>query len=386
MELTFHTFMKEKGNSSMKISNSAKYVIGVSAAVALLAGCTGNGGSQLTPSGPGMAPSSQRTMGANHKVDLSETLITPRSVKPNLSKKVTNERVMKPNCCALQKTLFVTDAEGGSSFTGAVYAFDYVTGASLGSVAAPPEGWFEPQGACSDNNGNVYIANTAMSTIDEYNHSGTFITALSDSGQFPVGCAFDKASGNLAVSNILTTSDGPGSISIYSGGSLQNTYTPSNMNKVYFIGYQAKTHVLWLSGLESSAVFQYDSMSPSGTFTNVGIHGATVGFPGTVQWTASNQWMNAADQDTFSSPTIYQVDSSGNVVGSTVTECVQISDFCDPVQMTIKGTGLVEPDAIAEAANRFAYPAGGAPTMGYTGPSFIEPIGSAVSPDKSGGD
>ena len=29
----------------MKISNSAKYVIGVSAAVALLAGCTGNGGS-----------------------------------------------------------------------------------------------------------------------------------------------------------------------------------------------------------------------------------------------------------------------------------------------------------------------------------------------------
>ena len=33
----------------MKISNSAKYFISVSAAVALLAGCTSSGGSQLAP-------------------------------------------------------------------------------------------------------------------------------------------------------------------------------------------------------------------------------------------------------------------------------------------------------------------------------------------------
>ena len=369
----------------MKISNSAKYAIGVLAAVALLAGCTGNGGSQLTPSGNGMAPSSQKTMGANHKVSASETLITPRNVKPNLSRKVTNEKLMKPNCCALQKTLFVTDAFGGSSFTGAVYAFDYNTGASLGQVAAPPEGFLEVQGACADTSGNVYFANTEMSTIDEYNHSGTFVTALSDPGQFPAGCAYDKASGNLAVSNIITVSGGPGSVSIYNGGVLQNTYTPPNMNKVFFLGYQAKTSTLWLSGLESSSIFEYDSMSPSGSFTNVGVHGASVGFPGMVQWSAATAWMNVADQDTFSAPTIYQVDGSGNVQGSTVTTCTQISDFCDPVQMTIKGPGLVEPDALAVAANRFAYPAGGGPVMNYPA-SYVEPIGSAVSPNKGGGD
>ncbi len=177
----------------MKISNSAKYVIGVSAAVALLAGCTGNGGSQLTP-GNSLAPAHQ-TMGANHKMSGLNTLVVPRSVKPNLSKKIRNEHVVKPNCCALQKTVFVTDAFGGSSFTGAVYAFDYNTGASLGQVAAPPEGFFEPQGACSDTSGNVYFANTESSTVDEYTHNASFVQALSDPGQFPVGCAFDKSTG-----------------------------------------------------------------------------------------------------------------------------------------------------------------------------------------------
>ncbi len=63
----------------MKISNSAKYVIGVSAAVALLAGCTSSGGSQLAPGGA-MTPSGvHQTMGGNHKVDLSMTRSRPRA-------------------------------------------------------------------------------------------------------------------------------------------------------------------------------------------------------------------------------------------------------------------------------------------------------------------
>ena len=106
----------------------------------------------------------------------------------------------------MPKTLFVTDAFGGSSFTGAVYAFSWVKGTSLGQVAAPPEGFLEVQGGCSDNNGNVYFANTEMSTIDEYNHSGTFITSIADPGQFPVGCSYDKSTAVLmAVSKPSST-------------------------------------------------------------------------------------------------------------------------------------------------------------------------------------
>jgi hypothetical protein len=375
--------MKEKGNSSMKISNSAKYVIGVSAAVALLAGCT-NGGSQLTPSSGMGTNAIHQKMGGNHKVDLSQTLIVPRSVKANLHVVVKNEHLVKPNCCALQKTLFVGDAFGGSSFTGAIYMFDYNTGASLGQVATPPEGFLEVQGGCSDTSGNVFFSNTALSTVDEYNHSGTYIQTINDPGQFPVGCSFDKSSGNLAISNIIDTSGGPGSISIWNGGSLSGPFFPPNMSRVYFIGYEGKTGTLWLSGSDSSGFFQYDSYA-GGTFTSVGVHGASVGFPGTVQWSANTRWMNVGDQDTFSAPTFYQVDDGGNVMGSTVTTCTQASDFCDIVQATIKGPGLVGPDAVLLSANRFAYPAGGSPTLNYPA-AYVQPIGSAVSPNKGGGD
>ena len=138
-------------------------------------------------------------MGVNRKVNPELTLVVPRNVKPDLSKRIRNEHVMKPNCCALQKTLFITDAFGGSSFTGAVYAFDYVTGASLGQVAAPPEGFLEVQGACSDTSGNVYFANTEESTVDEYTHNGSFVQAIADPGNYPVGCAYDKKTGDLAI-------------------------------------------------------------------------------------------------------------------------------------------------------------------------------------------
>jgi hypothetical protein len=274
--------MKEKGNSPMKISNSAKYVIGVFAAVALLAGCTSNGGSQLAPTGPSMGGNSaHQTMGANHKVDLSQTLVVPRSVKTQFHK-VPQIKQIKPNCCALQKTAFVTDAFGGSSFTGAVYAFDYVTGASLGSLPAPPEGFLEVQGACSDNNGNAFFDNTAMSTIDEYSHSGAYIQTLSDPGQYPVGCAFDKTSGTLAVSNIISTSSGNGSLSLYAGASGSPTVVPvPNMAKVYFLAYEGNTGCLWLDGFAtlSDTGFEYDSYC-GGTFTSVPITGGTIGFPG----------------------------------------------------------------------------------------------------------
>ncbi len=362
----------------MRMLTSAKYALSVTAAVAVLAACSGGSGSQVAPGGNSVVPNgAHQVMGGNHKVGLS-TLVTPPRVKPNFHN-VPFVHQVKPNCCARQKTLFITDAFGGTAETGAVYMFDYKTGASLGTLAQPPETFLEPQGACTDKSGNVYIVNTEESTVNEYDHSGTFITALADPGQFPVGCASDRSTGNLAVSNIIDTSGGPGSVSIYSGGVLQNTYFPPNMFRVYFVGYEAGTGTLWLDGADSSGFFQYDSFS-GGTFTPVAITGGTIAFPGTVQWSAQTKTMNVGDQDTFSAPTFYHVDDTGAITGSTVTTCTQVSDFCDIVQATIKGPGLVGPDSIGVVANRFPYPGGGAANLNY-GASYVQPIGSTVSPE-----
>jgi hypothetical protein len=226
----------------------------------------------------------------------------------------------------------------------------------------------------------VYFANTSLSTVDEYAHSGKYVQTILDPGQFPVGCAFDKLTGNVAISNIIDTSGGPGNITIWNGSSLSGPFFPPKMSRVYFLGYEGKTGRLWLSGSDSSGYFQYDSYA-GGTFTNVGIHGASVGFPGTVQWSAKTKLMNVGDQDTFSAPTFYQVDDGGNVMGSTVTTCTQSSDFCDIIQATFKGPGMVGPDAVLLSANRFAYPAGGSPILNYPA-EYIGPTGAAVSPNK----
>ncbi len=362
----------------MKISNPAKYVIGVSAAVALLAGCTSSGGSQLAPGGAVTPGGVHQTMGGNHKVDLSMTLVTPKSVKPNLSRKVKDMARVKPNCCALQKTLAVTDAVGGSSFTGAVYLFDYNTGAAMGSLAPPPSGWLEPQGACTDKSGNFFVANTAVSTVEEYTHSGTYVATLADPGQFPVGCASDRTTGNLAVSNIIDVSGGPGSIVIYNGGVLQHTYFPPNLSP-YFLAYEDGTGILWVDGLDSAGMFQYDSFS-GGLFTPVTICCVSIAFPGALMWSGKVKSMVVGDQGT----TFYQVSDTGKITGSTVLQCTQQSDFCDIVQATIKGPGIVGPDAIHLGAARFAFPAGGSPILQYSAP-FVQPIGSAISSNKNGG-
>ena len=348
------------------------------ASLAILAACTSSGGSQLAP-GDAVTPSgAHQTMGGNQNVDLS---LTPPSVRPHFHK-VPNVKVIKPNCCALAKTLFVVDGYGENY--GEVDVFTFPTGALLGSLPAPPEGWAAPIGACADKSGNVYIANIRISTIDEYSHSGAYIATLADPGQYPDGCAYDRTTGNLAVANEINGSGGPGSISIYHDGVLQHNYVANNMSRVYFLGYEGSTGRLWLDGSNSTVGFQYDSFR-GGKFTPVTISGGTIGFPGMVQWSAKTKSMNVGDQDTFSAPTIYQVSNTGQITGATVTQCASPSDFCDIVQGFIKGSRLVGPDAVNDSVGIFPYPSGGQPEVVISG-TVGQTIGSVVSPDKGSGD
>ncbi len=358
----------------MEISNSIKHLIGISAAVAVLTGCTG-GASQLTaPSGG--TNSVRQTMGGNRKVDTSQSLLTPPGVKPNLHRTIKDEHIVKPNCCAHRKTLFISDEFGGSNGDGAIYMFDYSSGEPFGQVAPPPEGFALVQGGCALANGDVIFANADMSTLDEYNHSGAYVQTIADPGQRPVACAQDPVSGTVAISNVADTTSGPGSLSFWNGSSLSHPVLVPNMNRVLFLGYRGTSGVLYFDGFDSSNIFQYDKYS-GGLFFNVGIRGASVEFPGTVQWSAKTKAMNVGDQTTYSAPRFYQVDARGHVMGSTVTACTS-SDKCDIVQAFIKGSGLVGPDADIENANRFAYPAGGLPTLNYPAP-YVSPVGSAVS-------
>jgi hypothetical protein len=348
----------------MKLPQLAKYALGVTAAAALLAGCSSGESTQLAPT-VGAQNGAFKAPLRDAKFAQLTTVVSPKAQVQ--VRRVTGTHAIKPNCCANAKTLFVSD-----SGTNEVQMFDFPSNTYIGQLAAPPEGFSEPQGMCSDNKGNVYLANTGVQSIDEFAHDGTYVRTLSDTGQYPVGCAFDKSTGNLAVSNIISTSDGAGSISVYTNATGTPTnYAGGGFQRIYFLAYMGKTGVLYFDGENTSYAVAYGSLS-NGSITPINITGGTIEFPGSVNYSAKTKSMNIGDQE---GAVLYQISPTGAITGST-----PLTGASDIVQGTIKGSSFIGPDAGNADVEIFAYPAGGSPQSTISG-YFSEPIGSAVSPD-----
>jgi hypothetical protein len=351
-----------KGEFLLKYRPWAAYALGAMATTSLVTGCSGAGNPQLAPAAGAQA--NMPSTPVNSTLAQLTSVVSPK-VKVQL-RHVTGTHAIKPDCCAYAKTLFISD-----SGTNEVQMYDFPSNTYIGQLSSPPEGFQEPQGMCSDNKGDVYLANTGEESIDEFAHDGTYVQTLKDSGEYPVGCAFDKSTDNLAVSNIISTSDSAGSVAIYT----KATGTPQivsggGFQRVFFLAYAGKTGVLYLDGENASYGFAYGSLK-SGSIKSITVTGATINFPGTVNWSAQTQSMNIGDQD---GAVLYQVSSSGKITGST-----PLTGSSDIVQGTIKGPRFVGPDAGSASVQTYAYPAGGSAQSTITGLS--EPIGSAVSPD-----
>lgn len=107
------------------------------------------------------------------------------------------------------RLIYVSDSE-----TNTLSFYTYRDGKLKGSITA---GLSEPQGLCSDQNGNVWLANTGDSNVVEYAHGATAPEqTLATPGQYPVGCSIDNK-GDVAVSDIISTSDGNGNVDILRG-------------------------------------------------------------------------------------------------------------------------------------------------------------------------
>jgi hypothetical protein len=90
-------------------------------------------------------------------------------------------------------------------------------------------GIVDAQGVAADRHGNAYIADARSAAVFEY---GPYLTPLiqtyQDDGEVPLDVAVNEKIKLLAVSNQSTTSSGPGSVSVYAGGSLTPTATLSD--------------------------------------------------------------------------------------------------------------------------------------------------------------
>ncbi|MGA8533197.1 MAG: hypothetical protein WB615_03695 [Candidatus Tumulicola sp.] len=236
----------------------------------------------------------------------------------------------------------------GSDFSNnSVDVYSYPKGKLVGTLT----GFNQPQGECVDTAGNVFIANTGTSQTLEYAHGGTTpIATFDDSGQYPVSCAVDPTSANLAVANVLSTSGSPGSVSVYKPGkSTPKIFTDKNFSRMYFLAYDAAGN-LFVDGTSVSGSFQYAELRKGKQrFADITL-GTTIQFPGDVQYDGT--YIAIGDQGNAN---IYQT-SGATIVGTTTLGGVnQLSTFF------ILGKKVLCPGSCNADVAVYAYPAGGAP-------------------------
>lgn len=315
----------------MQLSISARYAFGVGAAAALLCGCSGGGSPAL-----GIARTAQNSP------DLGRSWMAPDTKKHDL--------------------LYLSDEEADD-----VYIYSWPGLKLKGTLT----GFDAPNGECADNAGDVYVANEDKSQVLEYAHGGTSpIKTLTDSGEYPVGCAVDPSTGNLAVTNIDTPKGGPGNVAIYPDASgTSATYTAPAFYYYFFCGYDGDGD-LFVDGTNNGSAFEFAELPSGGTsFERITLDQA-VDFPGGVQWDGHNVAIGDQEQ-----PYIYEFaisGSSGAKVGST-----PLNDTNDVSQFWIAGGRVVAPDFLNNEVQIFEYPAGGSALKAI--PNITTPIGSALS-------
>jgi hypothetical protein len=275
----------------------------------------------------------------------SGTSLTPSSGSDVVRSRQVRASWMAPQ--AKRRTLLY----GAAFDSNGVYVYAYPKGTLVGTLT----GFNGPQGECVDQSGNVFIANTGASQIIEYAHGAKNPTAtLDDPNEYPVSCSVNPKNGDLAVTNILSGSGGPGSVSVFKKASgAPKTLSDANIHRMDFLGYDDKGN-LFVDGTDSSGGFRYAKL-PSGRkkFVDITLDKA-IQFPGDVQY--DGKYIAIGDQGTAN---VYQT-SGGTVVGTTTLGgAQQVGTFF------IFGTTILCPSSCAGDVSAYAYPGGGEPKKSF---------------------
>jgi len=260
---------------------------------------------------------------------------------------------------------FISDAADES-----VDILTYPGGTQIGQIT----GLNEPQGTCSHEK-TAWLANTGDSGLVHYNAAGKTIATLSDAGQYPVGCALDKQ-GDLAATNIISTSGGPGSVSIWKHATGNPTNYPlPGASRAYFVTYDPRGN-LFVDGSNASGAFVlYELPAGGSALVPITVVGATINFPGNVKY--AYHALELQDQEASQGhAVIYKTHIRGHKaivdgrIGFPVLD--DATDWC----FTPFGTVIV-PDAGSASVQIYTYPAGG---LIKTISGFGQPIDCAFLP------
>lgn len=239
-------------------------------------------------------------------------------------------------------------------------------------------GFNEPQGECSDAAGNLWIANTGTQQMLKFAPLARKPSAtLTDSVGYPVGCAVDARTGDLAVTDIFGTS-GQGGILIYrNAAGTPKLYADSTEYYYYFAAYDDKDD-LYTSGLTFGNVYSL-SLLPRGarSMETVAIRGATLHYPGSVIWSESRLLLGDQECRGVKTSCLYEGSTSGRSVS--IAKSISLTGSCDVAQVAIASSQMFGGDRCSKdesRTQRWTFPAGGKPSKSVAG--VKDPIGAAI--------
>jgi hypothetical protein len=244
-------------------------------------------------------------------------------------------------------------------------------------------GFDEPQGECTDPKGNVWVTNTGAFQIVKYAHGGTKPAAiLNDPLGYPVGCAIDPASGNLAVANLKGLS-GAGLVLVYEHArGTPAAFADLKQYSCFFAAYDAKGD-LYVSGETGPQVHSYVlSVLPhhSTSMSTVTISGGTLYFPGTVAWVGSTLVLGDQKCRNHAASCFYELKVSGKK--AKITHTTPLAGACDVAQAWVGKKHIAGGDyrycGGRSSVDIWPYPSGGVPSAKVTGLQM--PVGTALSP------
>jgi hypothetical protein len=343
----------------MKISNLAKYAIGITTGAAMLAACSSNGGSSLAPSG---ATGSMPMISHVGKLTMVNGVLMT-AAHPNLAG--LRGGLMTPDKHKKKKAdQFISDFGNG-----VVDEFDYPKGdSSIGSIS----GISEAQGECTNvlfGTGKKTFLVTASGslTTDEFKVGGSspIKTLNAPSGDTPVGCAIDPKTGNLA-STIIND----GAVVIYANASGAGTVSQSPLIEAFFAGYDTGSN-LYVDGFNNQGEFGLVELKKgSSTWQTLSLSNS-IEFPGNVQF--DGKYITVNDQEAHD---IFGYTCSGT--SCTLEQTVSLSGSSDCDQTWIAKGYAICPDAGNVDGEIYKYPAGGSPVAVLTA-SFSEPLASSAA-------
>ncbi len=263
--------------------------------------------------------------------------------------------------------LYISDYE-----TNDVYAYSYPQGKLLGVLAGILENFVLPTGLCSDGAGNVFVPDSANSTVLEYAHGSTKLAkTLIDANELPYSCAVDGTTGNLVVVN-LESASGAGGVSIYSRAhGLPQIYHYGFLYKWDFAAYDHEGNLFVDASydLPSEALALVEMRRGKNTFDTITLD-QTFGAPGGVAWDGTHLAVGDAQ-----SSTIYRFVISGNY--GTEVGATQLRRARGVAQFAVNEKSIVAADFHDRNVSFWRYPAGGTPVKSLAG--FGEPFGVTLS-------